>query len=333
MTMSRIRRFLGGTLVGLSLVLLLFTVFCFSLQPDRFAAFTVMPIWLWGGFGLLFSIAAWCVHGVRLPWILTGLWVFAILVGADETRSLRHLGKPAPLPGPAAAFESKKVIRVITINTGNFAFGDPTADIAAWNPDIVLIQQTMPMNIAQMAGRLYGGRGEFRFNWDNGILTRWKIAREEMNPQLKSQQLTISLPDGSEIEVVNLHLLTATTDLRLWKREAWRVHQGNRKVRRQQLSSTLQMLERTTKFPQIPTILGGDFNAPATDVIHKELGKNLVDAYNEAGTGWGNTFHRRLPVLRIDHLYSTRHLAAVRCRVVESRHSDHRFIVADFIRR
>lgn len=318
---------------GFSSLLLLVTVFCFSLQPDRFAAFTVMPIWLWGIFGLLGSIAAWCMHGVRLPWILTGLWIVTLLIGADETRALHHLGKPAPLPGPAAPFDSKKVIRVITINTGNFAFGDPIPDIAAWDPDIVLIQQTMPMDIAQMADRLYAGKGELRINWDNGILTRWKIVREEKRPPMKSQQVTIQLPDGSEIEVVNIHLLTATTDLRLWKREAWQVHQGNRKVRRQQLSTTLDRLKKSTQFPEIPTILGGDFNAPATDVIHEELGDKLSDAYKKAGTGWGNTFHRRLPVLRIDHLYSTRHLVPVRCRAVETRHSDHRFVVADFVGR
>ena len=33
-----------------------FTVFCFTRQPDHFAAFTVLPIWVWGGVGLLLAI-------------------------------------------------------------------------------------------------------------------------------------------------------------------------------------------------------------------------------------------------------------------------------------
>jgi hypothetical protein len=101
--MSSLRRRTGWTLVGLSLLLHLFTVYCFARQPDRFAAFTVLPIWLWGGFGLLL------LHGrllfpARLA--LAGhdrVWAVTLLVGADEARVLANLGKPAaprsaPLP-------------------------------------------------------------------------------------------------------------------------------------------------------------------------------------------------------------------------------------------
>ncbi|MBX3742354.1 MAG: endonuclease/exonuclease/phosphatase family protein [Akkermansiaceae bacterium] len=331
--MSPLRRRLGWTLVTVSLFLHLFTIGCYSTQPDMFAAFTVMPIWLWGAIGLLMSAGAFYFMRAPLSLVLTGIWALTLLIGSDEARALGHIGKPAPQPGPAAPFQSRKVVRVLTINTGNFNFGDPTDEILAWDPDIVLLQQTNPAHTARIASRLYQGKGDFRTNMFNGVITRWKIRREDKNRVIRSQQMEVVTPDGSALQVVNIHLATAATDLRLWRRSAWREHSHNRKLRRQEMSVALQILGQTTDFPTVPTIFGGDFNAPATDVVHRQLSRDFIDAFSETGVGWGNTFHRRFPILRIDHIYSTRHLTPVRCRVVETRHSDHRFVVADFLMR
>ncbi len=314
-----------------SAALLLFTAVCYTLQPDRFAAFTVMPIWLWGGMGLGLAGLAFYFMRARFSRVCLGLWALVLLIGCDEIRALGNIGTPEPLPGPAQPFESKKVIRVVTINTADFAFGDPTDDIAAWEPDIILLQQTNVLNMQRIASRIYGGKNEFLSSVFNGVITRWKIRRGDIISKKGHQQLTIERPDGRLIEIVNLHLPTAATDLRLWRRAAWQVHSGNRKIRRERLSFALETLDRTTDFKNMPTLLGGDFNAPAPDAIYRPLNRNFTDAFRKAGTGWGNTFHRRLPILRIDHLYTTQHLTAVRCKVVETRHSDHRFVVADFL--
>ena len=92
-----------------------------------------------------------------------------------------------------------------------------------------------------------------------------------------------------------------------------------------------QVLEQTTKFPNTPTLFGGDFNAGATDLVHRQMDADFVDAFAAAGTGWGNTSQRRFPILRIDHLYATRHFTPVRCRTLTTRCSDHRMVVADFL--
>jgi endonuclease/exonuclease/phosphatase (EEP) superfamily protein YafD len=254
-------------------------------------------------------------------------------VGSDEARALGNIGKPAPLPGRAEPYRSREVIRILTINTANDKYGDASDDIAAWDPDIILLQQTSPASAQRIAGKVYGGKGEIRINGFTSVITRWKIQREDRNPLIRSQQLAIVRPDGAQFEVVNIHLETATTDLRLWNPSAWKAHTQNRQLRRQQITMALQILDQASGFPAVPTIFGGDFNAPATDVVHQQLNRDFVDAFSEAGTGWGNTFHRRLPILRIDHIYTTRHLTAVRCRAVETRHSDHRFVVADFLLR
>lgn len=326
------KRRIGWTLVGLSLALHVFTVFCFARQPDRFAAYTVLPIWTWGGVGLLLAMAAFYFLRAPLSLVMTAVWAVTLLAGADEARVLANLGKAAPQPGPAEPHHGRPVIRVATLNCAEFTRGDPSRDIADWEPDIVLLQDVMPHQVRRIADALYGGRGDYRSHTTNGIVTRWKIQREVRNPTQRDQQVTIALPDGSTIEVVNVHLRTAATDLRFWRRATWTEHRTNRALRRRELSLTRRILEQTSGFPQTPTVLGGDFNAPATDIVHRGLASEFVDTFAAAGTGWGNTYQRRLPVLRIDHLYATRHFNPVRARVVATRHSDHRMVVADLLK-
>ncbi len=325
------RRRLGWILVGTSLLLHIFTIYCFARQPDIFAAFTVVPIWLWGGFGLLLSCAAFYFLRASLSLIMTGVWVITLLVGADEKSGLENFGKSPPLPGPAEPYQGKTVIRVITLNCALFKYGSPAPDLSVWQPDIVLLQDIYPHQVREIADVLYGGRGDYRANQTNGLVTRWKIQREIRNPNQRDEQLTILLPSGEEIEVVNVHLLTAATDLRLWTKAAWVTHRNNRVIRENELSLTRQILEQTTKFPDTPTLFGGDFNAPASDIVHRQLSRDFVDAFSSVGTGWGDTFHRRFPILRIDHLYATQHFIPVRSLAVTTRNSDHRMVIADFL--
>jgi endonuclease/exonuclease/phosphatase (EEP) superfamily protein YafD len=318
-------------MVGASLLLHLFTAFCFVRQPDRFAAFTVLPIWLWGGFGLLISSLAFLYLRARFSLLMAGIWAITLLVGSDEARVLANIGKSPPLPGPAAPHHGRPVIRVVTLNCAIFAFGNPAKDLAAWNPDIVLLQDAFPHQVSQLKETLYQKGGDFRFHQTNGILTRWKIQREVRNPSQRNQQVTIAMPDGTAVEVVNVHLATAATDLQFWKRSAWSEHRSNRKLRKQELAIVQHLLEQTTGFPDTPVIFGGDFNAPATDVVHRQMSRDFLDAFTVAGTGWGDTYQRRFPILRIDHLYATRHFTPVRCKAAVTRHSDHRMVIADFV--
>jgi len=327
--LSSLKRRLGWVLVGSSLLLHVFTVYCFARQPDRFAAFTVMPIWLWGGFGLLLVGGAFYFLRAPLSLIMTAVWSITLLVGADEARVLGNFGKSAPLPGRAANHEGMPVIRVITLNCAFFTRGNPALDIARWQPDIVLLQDVDPQQVRQIADVLFSGLGDYRFHLTNGVVTRWKIDREIRNPNQRDEQLTVIHPNGTAIEVVNVHLRTAATDLRLWEKDAWINHRDNRIIRQKELATTLQILAQTTDFPNTPTLFGGDFNAPATDIIHQQLTPDFENAFAVAGKGWGDTFQRRFPILRIDHIYATRHFTAVRSCAVTTRNSDHRMVVAD----
>ncbi len=329
--MITLRRNLGGLLLGSSLLFLLFIAWCFHTLPDHFAAITVLPIWVWGGGGLSLSLLACYILRSRWSWLAPAAWTLTLLVGADETCVLSHGGYAAPQPGPAAPFHGKPVIRVITMNCAIFAFGDPSPDIAAWAPDIVLLQDAFPQQVGQIAQALYGGKGSFCARATNGIVTRWTIQRDVPHPTERDQQATITLPDGSAVDVVNVHLASAATDLRFWQRSTWLDHRVNRARRLQELTIVQQVLAQTTGFPNTPTLFGGDFNSAASDIVHRRLDRDFVDAFTTAGTGWGDTYHRRLPILRIDHLYVTRHFTPVRCHTFDSRHSDHRMVITDLV--
>jgi endonuclease/exonuclease/phosphatase (EEP) superfamily protein YafD len=326
-----LRRRIGWIMVVLSLALHLVTVYCFTRQPDRLAAFTVMPIWLWGGIGLALSSGAFVFLKASLSLVLTGVWAVTLLVGADEARVLAHFGKSPPQPGPAAYHKGTPLIRVVTMNCAVFDMGSPAKDIALWQPDVVLLQDTHPHQVRRIADELFGGHGDYRSHLTIGVVTKWKIQREVRNPAQRSQQVTIQTPDGRSFEVLNLHLVTAATDLRLWRRESWREHRINRAVRQNELLAALTTLEQTTNFPETPTLLGGDFNAPATDIVHRFLTRDFTDAFAASGTGWANTYHRRFPILRIDHLYSSAAFTPIRCGTSVSRHSDHRMVIADYL--
>lgn len=127
-------------MVAISLLLHLFTVYCYARQPDALAAFTVIPIWVWGGFGLLLSSAAFYFLRASLSLVMSGVWAVTLLVGADEARVLANLGKSPPLPGKAEPYEGKPLLRVITMNCAVFGHGNPASDVALWQPDIVLLQ-------------------------------------------------------------------------------------------------------------------------------------------------------------------------------------------------
>jgi len=326
-----IRRRLGWILLGFSAVLCALTAGAFTLRPDFLAAFTVVPVWLWGGIGILCALISYRLRSERYTLIVAGAWLVTLGCVADESRALLRFRTEAPMPGLAMPYQGRPVIRVATLNCSSFRFGNPATELAAWQPDIVLLQEVFPYQVQQIANALDGPKSEWRVNLTNAVLTRWKIEREINDPIRRKQQVTIVTPSGKKIEVINVHLATAATDLRLWRMAVWIGHRNNRVTHRQELSQDLQQLRNTTQFPATPTVFGGDFNSTASDGIHKQLTGDFVDAFAAAGTGLGNTFQRRIPFMRIDYLYGSRELTPVRCLTVTTRHSDHRMVIADFL--
>lgn len=328
-----IRRPLAWTLFSFSLLPLPLVWLAYIRHVDRLAVFSVPPIWFWSGLGFLAAGLSAGILRTRWSMVPLSLWIVFTLFFADEAKVLRNLGKPLLQPGPPAPHEGKAVFRVATMNCAVFEYGSPAHDIARWYPDIVLLQDAHPHQVQEIAHRLYGTQANFAtYGGTNGIVSRWPVARQTNHPVLRNQQVTLQLPDQSHIEIVNLHLHTAATDLRIWNRSTWTYHRIHRAQRMHEINGMLSVLAQSTDFPMSPVLLGGDFNAPATDAVHRLFSKNFKDSFLQVGRGWGNTYHRRFPILRIDALYHTFHFTAIRARTIESTHSDHRMVLVDYIR-
>lgn len=328
----RLRVIVGCTALFFSCLLLWVVWTAFIQQSDRFALFTVLPLWLWafaGWIGCL--ISGWAL---RRLWIglLVLVWLGIVLAYADETKVLWHHHGSPPITGPAPPHEGQPVIRVMTANCANFDYGNPMEDIARWHPDIILLQDCYPHQASIIRDRVFGKSGSItQSSRTTCIATKWQILRQISIAGTRSVQATIRIPGRMDLEVVSLHLTSASTDLRIWRRPVWTNHRINRAHRMAEIGAIQNTLWSSTSFPMTPVLLGGDFNASATDMVHQSLSNHLRDSFLEAGVGLGNTYHRRFPILRIDYLYHSFQFETVRAKAIESACSDHRMLVADYI--
>lgn len=332
--LRRLWSLLPTALLALSLALHLVTTVLYIRLPIRFAAFTVFPIWVWGLLGL--ALAAFVYLFFRRPGslLLSLVWILTILFLSDEARSLGRVGL-APLPcGPAPPHAGSKVLRVATLNCKGS--GEPMKALGVFEPDIIFLQE-MPRayRLKQFTEEVFDGQGDYCFHTDRrcAVVVRGTIHHNLPVPHSRSQLVAVELPDGRQLELVNIHLKSAATNLRLYRRDCWWEHRENRTLREIELAYALVSLKKQTSFPRIPAIIAGDFNAPANDSVYRMLEKQFTDAFGTVGTGWGNTYHSSLPLLRIDQIYSSDKLIPVRSQVFKVEDTDHRLVIADFIDR
>jgi endonuclease/exonuclease/phosphatase family metal-dependent hydrolase len=320
------------TLLGLSLALHLITLILYVRLPLRFAAFTVFPIWVWGSIGLTLGSISFIFCRARFSLVLILVWIFTILFMSDEARSMGRIGIETIETGPPPQYAGSSVLRVITLNCAGHV--DPSAAVKGYEPDIVFLQE-MPhaYHLKRLIDKLFNGHGDYRYDPSKrcAVIVRGKIVDEEPVAKYRSQLVTVDMPSGRRLQLMNVHLQPAATNLRLFSRDCWREHSDNRILRQIELTYALQLLKLRTEYPRIPALIAGDFNAPANDAVYKLLESEFKDAFDEAGSGWGNTYHRAMPILRIDHIYSSDKFVPVRARAIRSSDSDHRMVVADFV--
>lgn len=73
----------------------------------------------------------------------------------------------------------------------------------------------------------------------------------------------------------------------------------------------------------LPLIVSGDFNSTPHNWGFHGLAAGLQDAFKTAGEGWGATYHRDLPLARIDHVLVSPEWEVVEAHTAEAPFSDH----------
>ncbi|MGE5531588.1 MAG: endonuclease/exonuclease/phosphatase family protein, partial [Bacteroidota bacterium] len=75
----------------------------------------------------------------------------------------------------------------------------------------------------------------------------------------------------------------------------------------------------------------GDFNTPPNALYYRQLAARAVDAFGTVGRGWGFTFRRDQPLIRIDYVWCAGKLQPLKAFTTEGGVSDHRLLVTDLL--
>jgi vancomycin resistance protein VanJ len=306
----------GIVVCALSAGFAVFPTIVYLARPDACAALTVFPpgVWLLLGLGLLLlgirRAARRPVVGVAL------LWLLFLVLAIEEPRSLLRL-TPAP----------RGTLRIVSLNcAGGNALA--AAEVAAYHPDIVLLQESPDRDeVLRLAAQLFGAQAGVAYDLESAILVRGSVVRQIRPRRAVNRFATralVRLDADQQIDITSLRLAPPIFRMDLWSPSCWRAQTENRQLHRRQLAAIARTLDSA-----IPTIVGGDFNAPAGDAAMRVLQPGLRDAFVTAGRGWANTMDNDTPVLRIDQVWTSVHYTPVSVTAHRTRHSDHRLVVCD----
>jgi hypothetical protein len=138
---------------------------------------------------------------------------------------------------------------------------------------------------------------------------------------------SVELTGGGHLNVAGLRLIPSVLRFDVWNQSAWSEFAENRHERRKQLADIEKEIAR--EGATAPTIIGGDFNAPAGDAIFELLRTTFRDAYVEAGRGWGKTIVNNYPAQRIDQVWITTEFKAESVIAKKTLNTDHRMVICD----
>lgn len=233
---------------------------------------------------------------------------------------------PKASPGDATAS-----FRVMTYNVldTNEQYENVARQIEVYDPDLLGLHELEP----DMA-RFLESRFESRYPYiktapGRGLFSRYPLENYEVfrlnGDGHWAQQATVII-DGRELALLNVHvrsprlqygrLLGLPSDFDTEKRDA-----------------DMADIVRRVAGSAEPLVLMGDFNLSDRQEQYAQLTVELMDAYRERG--WGLGFTRTnypssgLPTWRIDYVFYSPGLAALRAEVGDYAGSDHKPVVVD----
>jgi len=300
---------------------------CHFWQPDWLAPVTLVPAWFWLLPGLALTARGMSLRHRLWSLAVLTLWIAYTAVLVEEARSLIRL-KSWPTAEWKAARDRGRGIRVVSLNSA--ADRHAAAEVARWEPDIVLLQESpSPLHLEDLSRELFGADGEFLWGGDTSILARGHIEPSGAERTPRFVHATVELATGLKADVISVRLSPPVFRLDFWMPGFWSDHRDKRIKHREQI---LDVMERIREIPQTsPLVVGGDFNAPPADPALAPLSERLFDTFREAGHGWGNTGTNNYPFFRVDQIWASRHFRAESVSAQETIHSDHRMVVCDLV--
>jgi endonuclease/exonuclease/phosphatase (EEP) superfamily protein YafD len=319
---------LRRALLALSALLAGFIAWSYFSRADALAATTVFPVWCWAIPGGLLTGLGWKGAG-RYAAAVALAWLVIMVAFADQPAKL-VLRQRSSLENEQAQGKVH-ALRVVSLNC-NGGERRAVTELAELQPDIVLLQESPARpRLEELARQWYGEQDAVVWSADASIIARGRLTPLPLPRAATAYAVRarLELDSGQELEIVSLRLEPGLVRADLWAPDCWREQTENRRKRRKQLEAILAPLAASSR--NAPLILGGDFNAPPGDAIFRLLSPLALDAFVEAGRGWGNTIVNQFPVLRIDQIWIGGKLRATDAYAVATQHSDHRAVVCDLL--
>ncbi len=282
------------------------------------AALTYAPKIQWIALPLGGIIVAAAARCWRVVLICVGSAAFALFVIAGY-----QINRPPPVP------TDRPVIRVATWNIYGWTreYEVVRDRILSWDCDVVCLQEAGRPRFY----RLLPGYDSV-YVADMRIFVRGTVLHHEApsDPITKRPRMLLAEveTDAGRFTVVNVHI----------PREE-RQQQTPRELRPfiEYVRKSVDI--RDAKFGQLldtipatgPVVVAGDMNTPPASRYHGLVANRLTDTFTVAGSGFGHTFawQRKLPLLRIDYVWTGGGVTPLRHTVLPHGTSDHRPIVTE----
>lgn len=238
---------------------------------------------------------------------------------------------PPVLGRAPQAVEASRRIRIVSWNVHEEYGNVPTMRrvVAALKPDIVCLQEArQPLFYDALPGAAVGHANEVTTLTRGRILRKQRIRLGPYPNFRRGLETVIELPQG-RLSVFNVHYVIDMTGRLKRARQGLPVRalDDTQQARRLENEAVLRWLNSTPG----PRVVVGDFNTPPNAAMYRDLKAVATDAFGKVGRGWGFTYRRDRPVIRIDYVWCAGKVEPVACRPRDGEVSDHRLLVTDLL--
>lgn len=313
-----------------SVILWIAAALCYGLRPDRFAVITIYPAWTYGMLGLLLAALGASRRAKMRAAVPFLLWFVFLIVFVDQFGALVNFHR-WPSRQWQTAHEQGRAIRVVSLNCGGGS-ALAAAEAFPYEPDIILFQESPPEQaLRRLVQDVAGPAWSVACGTDTSIAADGSASMVPLPPAVSpfATRALVTTSQGIEVDVTSLRLLPPVLCLNLLSPDCWRTQTANRQSRREEVAALLRELDGSGS--DLPSIVGGDFNAPAGDGSLQALRTRFRDAHSEAGRGLGNTATNDAPLLRVDQVWVDHAWEPASVVVRKTRHSDHRMVICDLV--
>jgi endonuclease/exonuclease/phosphatase family metal-dependent hydrolase len=264
---------------------------------------------------LFFAVIFW---RRRLVWVNAGLMVLAVLVLM-----------PPRISAPRPRMERDTTVRIATWNVHEeFDEGEALSRaLARQQPQIVCLQEARRDVFATLLPGAESAHTREVTTLTTGQIVSQQPVRLGPFPNYRwALETRLRLPQGT-VTVLNVHFLTAFSG-RTVRRNRHDLEAFLRRMdeaRHLEAQAVREWLQSTSG----ARLIAGDFNSPPGTDVYREVAAVATDAFSVCGRGWGYTYRRDHPMIRIDHVFCSPEVRPLRVRAVNGHVSDHRMLVAD----